>query len=52
MTLSGRNYIMCRQPPLYGVQPLEELKPLQQLMCDKDRVRMYLSQMVDTMYFE
>ena len=50
MTLSGRSYIMCSSVPAAGSR--EALLGLGQLAWDKCRVRMYLCQMIETMYFE
>ena len=50
MTLSGRNYITCRS--VLAAASREALLGLRQLVWDKCRVRMYLCQMVETMYFE
>ena len=50
MTLSGRSYIMCRSIPAAGSR--DALPDLGQLAWDKCRARMYLCQMIETMYFE
>ena len=50
MTLSGRSYIMCRS--ILAAKSRDALLDLQQLVWDKCRVRTYLCQMIETMYFE
>ena len=52
MTLSGRSYIMCRSVLAAGRAGRDALPDLGQLAWDKCRVRMYLWQMIETMYFE
>ena len=50
MTLSGRSYITCRN--VLAAKSRDALPDLQQLAWNKCRVRTYLCQMIDTMYFE
>ena len=50
MTPSGRSYIMYRS--VLAAESRDALLDLQQLVWDKCRVRMYLCQMIETMFFE
>ena len=53
MTLSGRNYIMCKSvSAAASVRSVRDVLPsLQQLVWGKWRVRMHLAQMCEPMYF-
>ena len=49
MTLSDRNYIMCRSKVAAATSKVESLAAVN---MRQDRGRMYLCWMIDTMYFE
>ena len=50
MTLSGTSYMTCRSILAAGSRDV--VQALSQLAWDKCRVRTYLCQMIETMYFE